>query len=154
MVEATDDSIIFATNLLTLQKLTLTMERFQYAYGWLIMTSWKKTVVYSLCPPELEDQRVNTVQMPSITVQDGGRYDPEAVTWHEVPLKIDELQFLRKRVDDPASRFEELQDFIKNFCFPKFSIQTPITLACKIVMQNIVSRCRALLSLQPVKDSD
>ena len=150
MVEATDDSIIFATNLPTLQKLTLAMERFQYAYGWL--TSWKKTVAYGLCLPE--DQRTNTVQMPSITIQTGGQYDPEVVTWHEVPLKLDELQFLRTRVDDPASRFEELQDFIKNFRFPKFSIQTPITLARKIVTQNIISRCRALLSLQPVKQSE
>ena len=150
MVEATDDSIIFATNLPTLQRLTLAMERFQYAYGWL--TSWKKTVAYGLCLPE--DQRTNTVQMPSITVQTGGRYDPEAVTWHEVPLKLDELQFLRTRVDDPASRFGELQEFIRNFRFPKFSIQTPITLARKIVMQNIISRCRALLSLQPVKQSE
>lgn len=147
MVEATDDSIIFATNLPTLQRLTLAMERFQYAYGWL--TSWKKTVAYGLCIPE--GQHSSTVQMPSITVQTGGQYDPETVTWHEVPLKLDELQFLRTRVDDPSGRFEELHDFIKNFRFPKFSIQTPITLARKIVMQNIISRCRALLSLQPVK---
>ena len=150
MVEATDDSIIFATNLPTLQKLTLAMERFQYAYGWL--TSWKKTVAYGLCLPE--NQRSATVLMPSITTQEGGRYDSEAITWHEVPLKLDELQFLRTRVDDPSGRFEELQDFIKNFRFPKFSIQTPITLARKIVMQNIISRCRALLSLQPVKQTE
>jgi hypothetical protein len=38
MVEATDDSIIFAKDLKTLQKYTLIMERFQYAYGW--RTSW------------------------------------------------------------------------------------------------------------------
>ena len=36
----------------------------------------------------------------------------------------------------------------------KISIQTPITLARKIVSQNIVSKCRALLSLQPIKQSD
>ena len=150
MVEATDDSIIFATNLPTLQRLTLAMERFQYAYGWL--TSWKKTVAYGLCVPE--GQRPDTVKMPSITVQTGGQYHPETITWHDVPLKLDELQFLRTRVDDPSGRFEELQDFIKNFRFPKFSIQTPITLARKIVTQNIISRCRALLSLQPVKQTE
>jgi hypothetical protein len=150
MVEATDDSIIFATDLRTLQKLTLAMERFQFAYGWL--TSWKKTVAYGICMPE--DRHSNTLQMPSITPPVNDLYDPERITWHEVPLKLGELHFLRTRVDDPSGRFEELQEFIKNFRFPKFSIQTPITLARKIVMQNIVSRCRALLSLQPIKQTE
>ena len=91
MVAKQDDLIIFTMNLPTLQKLTLAMERFQYACGWL--TSWKKTVAYGLCLPE--DQCTNTVQMPLITIQTGRRYDPEVVTWHEVPLKLNELQFLR-----------------------------------------------------------
>ena len=85
---------------------------------------------------------------------EGDRYDPQRITWHEVPLKLGEMQFLRTRVDDTVGRFEDLQDFIRNFKFPKFSIRTPITLARKIVAQNIVSRCRALLSLQPIKQTD
>ena len=118
--------------------------------GWI--TSLKKTVAYGICLRE--DRQPSSVQMPSITISDDGHYDNEKVTWHDVPLRLGELHFLRARVDDTASRFIELQDFIKNFRFPKFSIQTPITLARKIISQNIVSKCRALLSLQPVKQLD
>ena len=64
MVEATDDSIIFAKDLETLQKFTLVMERFQFAYGWI--TSWKKTVAYGICLPE--NQQTPSVQMLSITL--------------------------------------------------------------------------------------
>ena len=76
MVEATDDSIIFARDLETLQNFTLIMERFQYTYGWI--TSWKKTVAYGLCLPE--DRQPSSVHMPSITISDDGRYDNEKVT--------------------------------------------------------------------------
>src|SRR5882762_6150301 len=150
MIEATDDSIIFAKDLETLQNFTLVMERFQFAYGWI--TSWKKTVAYGIGVPE--NQQPPTVRMPSITQPDNGLYDEGKVTWHDVPLRTGEIQFLRVQVDDTAGRFSELQDFIKNFRFPKFNIQTPITLARKIVSQNIISRCRALLSLQPIKQAD
>jgi len=92
MVEATDDSIIFAKDIPTLQKYTLAMERFQLAYGWL--TSWKKTVAYGICTTDGEGERRDQVQMPSITMKDGV-YDPLRITWHEVPLKLGELQFLR-----------------------------------------------------------
>jgi len=149
MAEATDDSLIFATTIGSLQKFTLEMERFQYAYGWL--TSWKKTTAFGLCVPE--NMITETIRMPSITVKDD-KYIPNEVTWHDVTFKIGELHFLRARIDDSASRFQELRDFISNFNFPKFSIQTPITLARKIVMQNIASRCRALLSIQPIKQAD
>ena len=54
MVEATDDSIIFAKDIPTLQKYTLAMERFQLAYGWL--TSWKKTVAYGICMTDREGE--------------------------------------------------------------------------------------------------
>ncbi|EJD48722.1 hypothetical protein AURDEDRAFT_162176 [Auricularia subglabra TFB-10046 SS5] len=43
MVEATDDSFIFALTLQTLLLYVLAMERFQFAYGWL--TQWKKTIL-------------------------------------------------------------------------------------------------------------
>ncbi|KAJ7226470.1 hypothetical protein B0H12DRAFT_1030486, partial [Mycena haematopus] len=41
MVEATDDSFIFAKSLQAAQSFCLHMERFQFAYGWL--TQWRKT---------------------------------------------------------------------------------------------------------------
>jgi hypothetical protein len=93
MAEATDDSIIFATNIKSLQNFTMKMERFQYAYGWL--TSWKKTVAYGLCVPE--GAKPDTIKMPSITVKDG-KYAEGEKTWHEVPIKYGELQFLRAKM--------------------------------------------------------
>ncbi|KDQ49630.1 hypothetical protein JAAARDRAFT_63609 [Jaapia argillacea MUCL 33604] len=43
MVEATDDSYIFAKTLVGLQYFCLMMERFQFTYGWL--TQWSKTAM-------------------------------------------------------------------------------------------------------------
>jgi len=90
MVEATDDSMIFVRDLPTLQNFTLAMEQFQYAYGWL--TSWKKTVAYGICLPD--EIHPDLIQMPSITLCDG-KYDPGRITWHDAPLKLGEMQFLR-----------------------------------------------------------
>jgi hypothetical protein len=115
MVEATDDSIIFAKDLETLQKYTLIMERFQYAYGW--RTSWKKTVSYGICLPK--DQQVPFVRMPYITIPENGPYEEGEITWHD---QLGEISFLRAKVDDTANRFVELQDFIRNFRFPRFAI--------------------------------
>ncbi|KAF5312013.1 hypothetical protein D9619_003843 [Psilocybe cf. subviscida] len=151
MVEATDDSIIFATKVETLQRFTLLMERFQYAYGWL--TSWPKTTAYGLFLKS-EDAKKTRIKMPSIGMDSHGQYNANDTLWHEVPIHHGELQFLRAKVDDPTHRFEELRDFVTNFNFPKFAIRLPITLARKIVMQNIAAKCRALLSIQPIKTTD
>ena len=51
-------------------------------------------------------------------------------------------------------RLRELHDFVEAFTFPKFIGPTPITLIRKIVMQSIASRARALLTLQPITDTD
>ncbi|KII90980.1 hypothetical protein PLICRDRAFT_697396 [Plicaturopsis crispa FD-325 SS-3] len=64
------------------------------------------------------------------------------------------LQFLRTKVDDPTARYEELRDFIDDFTFPKLNGRPPVTLLRKIVSQNIISRVRALLALQPIKQID
>jgi hypothetical protein len=48
MVEATDNSYLFATSLSTLQRLCLEAKRFQYAYRWL--TQWTKTKAYVIYP--------------------------------------------------------------------------------------------------------
>ncbi|KAJ7208930.1 hypothetical protein GGX14DRAFT_365159 [Mycena pura] len=64
------------------------------------------------------------------------------------------LDFLNAKVDDPGARFAELKDIIDAFNFPRLTGRLPITLLRKIVAQNIVSRCRALLSLQPIKQAD
>jgi hypothetical protein len=147
MVEATDDSYIFARTLQTLCSFCLEMERFQFAYGWL--TQWAKTSAYLLGP---SGPAPDTVSMPSITIQDG--VHPHTVTWHDVPLKVGELEFLWCKVDDPVWRFEGARSIIENFKFPKFTIRAPLTLLRKIIWQNLVSRLRALLSIQPIKPGD
>ncbi|KAK7015985.1 hypothetical protein R3P38DRAFT_2786379 [Favolaschia claudopus] len=80
--------------------------------------------------------------------------DPSTVQEHEVALIQDGLDFLRTKVDDPAARFNELYDFIDSFSFPRFTTRAPFTLFRKIANQIIISRCRALLSLQPVSHAD
>lgn len=151
MVEATDDSYIFATDLQTLQKYCLQMERFQYAYGWL--TQWKKSAVSILGTiPNALNPPPESIRMPSITNLDGR--DPLEITYHDVQLKVGELEFLKAMVDDPVTRARLIRNLIENFVFPKFSIRTPITLIRKIIMQCIASRCRALLSIQPIKQQD
>jgi Reverse transcriptase (RNA-dependent DNA polymerase) len=147
MIEATDDSIIFARTIPALQSLVLLAERFQYAYGWL--TNWLKTTAYVLSPTGVQPC---TLSMPSITVAPG--VSPLVISNHDVPLIPNELDFLRVKINNPANRFRELQDFIEAFNFPKFVGPTPITLIRKIVMQSIASRARALLSFQPVSDTD
>lgn len=147
MIEATDDSIIFARSIPALKSFCLIAERFQYAYGWL--TNWTKTSLYVLSPPaDLPD----SVSMPSITVQLG--VSPLIVSNHDVSLISNELEFLRVKIDNPSYRFRELHDFIEAFTFPKFVGPTPITLIRKIVMQSVASRARALLTFQPITDTD
>jgi hypothetical protein len=80
--------------------------------------------------------------------------DPMTISEHEVSLVRDELEFLRTRVDDPSAQFRELRDIIDAFQFPRIYERLPITLLRKIVAQNVVSRCQALLYLQPVKQTD
>ncbi|KAJ6607833.1 hypothetical protein B0H10DRAFT_1817044 [Mycena sp. CBHHK59/15] len=62
--------------------------------------------------------------------------------------------FLRAKVDDPSARYEELKAMIDAFTFPKFIMRAPVTLLRKVTSQCLISRCRALLSLQPIKQTD
>ena len=147
MVEATDDSYLFATTLETLASFCLEMEHFQFTCGWL--TQWAKTNVYVLNPT---GKIPKSIQMPLITLWEG--VDPWIVSHHDVPLKVGELEFLCTKVDDSVWQYQCLRDFINDFKFPKLTIRMPITLIRKIVAQCITSRCHALISIQPIKDSD
>ena len=147
MVEATDDSILFASSIPALQSFCLLEERFQFAYGWL--TNWLKTTAFVLSPSGTQPDELT---LPSITIQPG--VSPLTITHHNVPLISNELEFLRVKIDNPSFRFHELQNFIEAFTFPKFVGPTPITLIRKITMQSIASRARALLTFQPIIDSD
>jgi hypothetical protein len=90
--------------------------------------------------------------MPSITVAEGIHL--WTISQHEVPLNAGELEFLRAKVDDPGWRYQGLKDFVEAYKFPKLTMRTPITLLHKIAAQCIVARCRALLSIQPIKNND
>jgi hypothetical protein len=149
MVEATDDTYIFSRTIESLQQNTLVMERFQYAYGWL--TNWSKSNAY-LITPEAGKQYPDNITFQSVSV--GRGVDPLVETEHTISLIKDDLDFLRTKVDNPSARFNELKDFIEAFQFPKVIGRLPITLIRKIVAQNIISKCRALLALQPVRQGD
>ena len=147
MVEATDDSYIFSRSLDSLRRNTLEMEKFQYAYGWL--TQWAKSRAYVIAPTV---DHPDTATFHSVSTQRG--VHPFIVTEYEVALIKNDLDFLKTKVDNPTSRFEELRDFIECFQFPMITGRLPITLLRKIVAQNIISRCWAMLYLQPIKQAD
>ena len=123
------------------------MERFQYSYNWL--TQWSKTSVYIL---EDSNDSTDMVVMPSITQSQGK--NPWDITYHPVNVIRGQLEMLRTFVNDPASRFQAIAEFINNFSFPKLSLRPPITLLQKIISQNMASRARAILSLQPITGKD
>ncbi|KAJ7686736.1 hypothetical protein B0H14DRAFT_2220013, partial [Mycena olivaceomarginata] len=50
--------------------------------------------------------------------------------------------------------FTELKDIVEGFSFPRLTAWLPLTLLHKMVAQNIVSICCALLLLQPIKQVD
>jgi hypothetical protein len=121
MVEATDDSYLFALTLTTLQKLCLEAERFQYAYGWLMQ--WKKTKAFIIYPNGTPPP---SVLMPSITVAEGTH--PWTISNHDVPLKSGKLKFLRAKVNDPNWQYQGLKDFVETYKFLKLTMRKPITL--------------------------
>ena len=147
MVEAMDDSYIFAKSIHGLQFFCLQMERFQFAYNWL--TQWSKTLVYILEDPSIE---LETVAMLSITKTPGK--DPWTITYHPMNVIHGQLEMLRTFVDDPNSRFQVISDFLAEFLIPRLMVRTPITLIQKIIMQNVASKARAMLALQPIKQKD
>jgi len=147
MVEATDDSFLFSRSLSSLRRKTLAMERFQYAYGW--MTQWSKSMA---CLLSATGDYPSVISLPSVTIERG--VNPLVVTEHEVPLIRDELEFLRAKVDNPTACFEELREFVDTFQFPRIFGRLPITLIRKIIAQNVISKCHAMLYLQPIKQSD
>ncbi|KAJ6627160.1 hypothetical protein B0H10DRAFT_2210562 [Mycena sp. CBHHK59/15] len=115
MAEATDDSFIFARSLPSLRWSALAMEQFQFAYGWL--TQWAKSMVYILEASSITwETLIESVGFDSITNAMG--VDPLTIIVHKVKLTFDELDFLRAKVDDPKSRYEELKNLIEDFTPP------------------------------------
>jgi len=96
MVEAMDDSYIFSKALELLQCNMLTMECFQYAYGWLMQ--WSKSKAYILAASE---NHPDTIKFQSVST--GRGVNPLDITKHDVVLIKDDLDFLRTKVNDPVS---------------------------------------------------
>ncbi|KAJ7868230.1 hypothetical protein B0H14DRAFT_3585894 [Mycena olivaceomarginata] len=96
MVEATDDSFIFAKSLHAAQTFCLHMERFQFAYGWL--TQWRKTYAYVL--GDRGPARPERLSFPSVSIDPG--VEPWTVKHYEVPVIRTGLDFLNAKVDDPG----------------------------------------------------
>ena len=80
--------------------------------------------------------------------------DPLTITEHQVELVANELDFLWTKVNDLILHCEKIKAFIESFRFPMIVGQLPVTLLRKIISQHVVSCCRALLSLQPIKQTD
>jgi len=99
-----DDSYIFSKSLESLQRNVLTMEHFQYAYGWLMQ--WSKLKAYVLMASE---NHSDTVKFQSVSMG----VNPLDITEHDVVLVKDDLDFLRTKVNDPVSHFTEIKDFIE-----------------------------------------
>ena len=150
MVEATDSSYIFSWSTDSLIWNTLTMERFQYAYRWQIQ--WVKLNAYIITLVK-DKTYPDTITFKSVTI--GRReVDPLTITKHTIALIKNDLDFLQTKVNNPSARFKDLQNFIDTFQFPMIIGHLPITLIHKIVAQNIISKCHALLSLQPILAAD
>ncbi|KZV78477.1 hypothetical protein EXIGLDRAFT_590403, partial [Exidia glandulosa HHB12029] len=73
---------------------------------------------------------------------------------HALSLFCGRLNFLNTDIDNGKATYELLRDTINNFALPKFHVRTPITLLRKLIEQNIISKARARLSLQPIQRSD
>jgi hypothetical protein len=146
MVEAMDDSLLFAIRLPTLQSYTYEMDRFQYAYGW--QTQWNKTELVVQNVADCPDK----ITIPSISPKN--KVKPLNMTFHSVEALKGSVTFLRTVVDDPGARSNQIRDIIQNFSFPRFAMRLPITILRKIAMQCIISKVRAYITLQPLKQQD
>ena len=145
MVEAMDDSIIFATSLPLLRHLVLSAERFQAAYGWL--TSWQKSLLLLRNVPDPPP----TLQMPSV--------DPEEMLSDTVPMQdvvvvSNHMEFLRVAINDPHQQFLRLRDIVDSFEFPNLYHRLPFTLLRRLIIQCLVSKIRPHLAYQPLLRAD
>ncbi|KJA14059.1 hypothetical protein HYPSUDRAFT_173712 [Hypholoma sublateritium FD-334 SS-4] len=142
IMEAMDDSLIPSSNLSSLKSMARAADRFQATYGW--ETEWRKSAlyVYNTTPPDCHDAR-----MPSVDYTDP---QASATTWHEVPVITSHTTFLRVPVNKPAIQFAILRDLIVNFSFPPSTQKLPLTLLRRIITQNLISKIRPHLALQPI----
>lgn len=105
-----------------------------------------QTVVYVVGPiPPLLPPNCT---MP--TVQLDPTFDPTITHLQRIPIMNTGFSFLNATVNDNTATQQCCLDIIQSFTFPRLSIHTPFTLIQKIVKQNIISRIRPCLALQPI----
>ena len=145
MVEAMDDSTIFATTLPCLRTLALSAERFQAAYGWL--TSWSKSLLLMLNVP----QPPTLTMIPSVDPTDVAS---GAVISQPVTVVTSHMEFLRVATNDPHQQFLRIRDLVDSFDFPQLYRRLPLTLLRRLIVQRLVSKIRPRLAFQPLLRAD
>ncbi|KAG2118985.1 uncharacterized protein F5147DRAFT_767731 [Suillus discolor] len=141
MCEATDDSLIVARDLASLERSCLAMEQFQAAYGWL--TNWDKSALFLLNVPDPPDSH----SLPSVSPTNP---TSQTVCRHSVRVIHSHIEFLRVRINDPNTQFTKIRDIIVSFALPHLPCQLPLTVLRRIISQCLISRVRPLLAFQPI----
>jgi hypothetical protein len=129
MVEAMDDSLLFATTFLSLTKAACDADCFQATYSW--ETAWNKSNLYAYHPFSFPSAG-QSISIPSVDYS-----NPSAPTtfYHDVQVATDHTTFLCVPIDALDTHFEHLWDVISNFVFPPISCALPLTLLRRIINQ-------------------
>ncbi len=141
MVEAMDDSIIFAHSLEGLQQAELLADRFQATYGW--ETSWPKSLLYAANTPDLPQM----VTMPTV---DPAHPDSNTISHQPVAVATEWFDFLRVHINNPDAQYDKIRHLIADFTFPHLPTRLPLTALRRILSQCLVSRIRPYLAYQPI----
>ncbi|PPR01348.1 LOW QUALITY PROTEIN: hypothetical protein CVT26_015406 [Gymnopilus dilepis] len=146
MIEAMDDTLLPATSLSTLYFLARRADRNLWE------TEWKKSALYIYNDPIYTRQGApETSNMPSISYA-----DPQAdCTYNnKVPVVTDHTTFLRVPINRPDLQFAHLRDIVMNFHFPVLKRRLPLTALRRIISQQVISKIRPHISLQPIAHGD
>ncbi|KZV90808.1 hypothetical protein EXIGLDRAFT_676719 [Exidia glandulosa HHB12029] len=96
-----------------------------------------------------EDRRALTVTMVEAT-DDSYIFATKLETLDFVCLTLERFQF----INDSTARTELIRSIIDNFSLPAFAVRPPITVIRRAYEQQVVSKIRALLTMQPVSSTD
>ncbi|KIM42930.1 hypothetical protein M413DRAFT_70252, partial [Hebeloma cylindrosporum] len=150
MVEAMDDTLLPSTSLPNLYYLARLADRFQATYGW--ETEWRKSALYIYNDPIYTcPNGPKTVNMPSVPYSNP---QSEETINNNVPVITDFTTFLRVPINRPDLQHSHIRDLILNFHFPILSRHLPLTALRRIISQQIISKIRPYLALQPISPSD
>ncbi len=145
MIEAMDDTLLPSTSLQILYFLARRADRFLATYGW--ETEWTKSAVHIYNDPFYSHPNSpQTLNTPSVLYS-----DPPAMEAfiNQVPIVTTHTAFLRVPISSPDRQFSRIRDAITNFYLPSSSRRLPITALRRIISQQIISKIRPFLALQP-----